>query len=52
VLTLVPSGGGTRKNRFAVFLREMPPLKDLLVCGSSTQSRQEVKGFDELTLPR
>jgi formylglycine-generating enzyme required for sulfatase activity len=30
----------------------MPPFKDLLVCGISSQLRHEVKGFDELTLPR
>lgn len=29
----------------------MPPFKDLLVCGVSTQLRQEVKGFDELISP-
>lgn len=30
------------------FLREFPPYKDFLVCGVSTQLRQEVKGFDEI----
>ncbi len=48
VLTAVPQADGTIKNRPAIFLREMPPFKDLLVCGISTQLRQEVKGFDEL----
>lgn len=48
VLTPVPQADGTIKNRPAVFLREMPPFKDLLVCGISTQLRQEVKGFDEI----
>ncbi|MDQ6785913.1 MAG: type II toxin-antitoxin system PemK/MazF family toxin, partial [Acidobacteriota bacterium] len=48
VLTPVPQADGTIKNRPAVFLREMPPFKDLLVCGISTQLRQEVKDFDEL----
>jgi mRNA interferase MazF len=48
VLTPVPQADGTIKNRPAIFLREMPPFKDLLVCGISTQLRQEVKGFDEL----
>ena len=51
VLTPVPQADGTIKNRPAVFLREMPPFKDLLVCGISTQLRQEVKGFDELISP-
>jgi len=27
---------------------EMPPYKDLLVCGVSTQVHDEVRGFDEL----
>ncbi len=48
VLTPVPQADGTIKNRPAVFLREMPPFKDLLVCGISTQLRQAVKGFDEV----
>ncbi len=51
VLTPVPQADGTIKNRPAVFLREMPPFKDLLVCGISIQLRQEVKGFDELISP-
>ena len=51
VLTPVPQADGTTKNRPAIFLREMPPFKDLLVCGISTQLRQEVKGFDELISP-
>jgi mRNA interferase MazF len=48
VLTAVPQADGTIKNRPAVFLREMPPFKDLLVCGISTQLHQEVKDFDEI----
>jgi mRNA interferase MazF len=51
LLTPVPQADGTIKNRPAVFLREMPPFKDLLVCGISTQLRQEVKDFDELISP-
>ncbi len=51
VLTPVPQADGTIKNRPAIFLREMLPFKDLLVCGISTQLRQEVKGFDELISP-
>lgn len=51
LLTPVPQADGTIKNRPAVFLREMPPFKDLLVCGVSTQLRQEVKDFDGLISP-
>ena len=48
VLTPVPQANGILKNRPAIFLREMPPYRDLLVCGISTQLHQEVKSFDEV----
>ena len=48
VLTPVPQANGILKNRPAIFLREMPPYRDVLVCGVSTQLHQEVKGFDEV----
>jgi mRNA interferase MazF len=48
VLTPVPQADGILKNRPAIFLREMPPYRDVLVCGISTQLHQEVKGFDEV----
>ena len=48
VLTPVPQANGIVKNRPAIFLREMPPYRDVLVCGISTQLHQEVKGFDEV----
>jgi mRNA interferase MazF len=48
VLTPIPQADGSIKNRPAIFLREFPPYKDLLVCGVSTQLHQEVKGFDEV----
>jgi mRNA interferase MazF len=48
VLTPVPQTDGVLKNRPAVFLREMRPYRDVLVCGISTQLHQEVKGFDEV----
>src|SRR6476620_4788924 len=48
ILTPVPQADGNLKNRPAIFLREMPPYRDLLVCGVSTQLHQEVKGFDEV----
>ena len=48
VLTPVPQANGQIKNRPAVFLREMPPFNDALVCGISTQLHQQVAGFDEV----
>jgi mRNA interferase MazF len=48
VLTPVPQADGVIKNRPAIFLRELPPYRDLLVCGVSTQLHQQVKGFDEI----
>lgn len=51
VLTPVPQADGSVKNRPAILLRELPPYKDLLVCGVSTQLHQQVKGFDEIISP-
>ena len=51
VLTAVPQADGTLKDRPTIVLREMPPFRDLLVCGISTQLHQEVVGFDELISP-
>jgi mRNA interferase MazF len=48
VLTPVPQADGSLKNRPAILLREVPPYKDFLVCGVSTQLHQQVKGFDEI----
>ena len=48
ILTPVPQADGVVKNRPAIFLREMPPYRDVLVCGVSTQLHREVKGFDEV----
>ncbi|MEA2175203.1 MAG: mRNA interferase MazF [Blastocatellia bacterium] len=50
-LTPVPQADGAMKNRPAIILREMPPYKDFLVCGVSTQLHQQVKDFDELISP-
>jgi len=47
----MPQADGKVKNRPAIFLREMPPFKDMLVCGVSTQLRQAAKGFDEIISP-
>jgi mRNA interferase MazF len=51
VLTPVPQANGAIKNRPAIVLREMPPYKDLLVCGISTQLHQRVPDFDEIISP-
>jgi|ERR1044072_1902433 mRNA interferase MazF len=51
ILTPVPQADGNLKNRPAIFLREMPPYRDVLVCGVSTQLHHEVKGFDEVIRP-
>ncbi|MBI3946426.1 MAG: type II toxin-antitoxin system PemK/MazF family toxin [Armatimonadetes bacterium] len=48
ILTPMPQADGTAKNRPALVLREMPPYRDLLVCGISTQLHQCVEGFDEV----
>jgi len=51
VLTPVPQANGAIKNRPTIILREMPPYKDLLVCGISTQLHQRVPDFDEIISP-
>ena len=51
ILTPVPQADGKLKERPAIFLREMPPYRDLLVCGVSTQLHQYVKDFDEMISP-
>jgi mRNA interferase MazF len=51
VLTPIPQADGLIKNRPVILLRELPPYKDFLVCGVSTQLDKEVKGFDELISP-
>jgi len=48
VLTPVPQADGRVKNRPALFLRELPPYNDLLVCGISTKLHQTVDNFDEV----
>ena len=47
ILTPLPQADGKIKNRPAVFLREMPPFQDILVCGVSTQLHQIAPDFDE-----
>ena len=51
VLVNIQQADGQRKNRPAVYLREIRPYGDLLVCGISTQLRQEVPEFDEIIGP-
>lgn len=48
VLSPLPQADGWAKNRPCVALRRMPGFGHGLVCGISTQLRQEVTGFDEL----
>jgi mRNA interferase MazF len=48
ILASLPQADGQIKKRPALFLREMPPFKDALVCGISTQLQQQVPGFDEI----
>jgi mRNA interferase MazF len=48
VLALLPQKDGLNKPRPAVLLRRMPGFGDLLVCGISTQLRQQVADFDEI----
>src|SRR3954465_8343112 len=48
VVVPMPQADGRVKNRPAIILREMPPFRDVLVCGVSTQLRQAAKDFDEI----
>ena len=52
VLTPLPQADGNIKNRPAIFLREMPPFQDILVCGVSTQLHQMAPDFDEIITRR
>jgi mRNA interferase MazF len=52
ILVPLPQADGQNKKRPALFLREMPPFKDALVCGISTQLQQQVPGFDEIIRPQ
>jgi len=48
ILTPMPQADGKVKNHPAIYLREMPPFRDALVCGVSTQTHQLTSDFDEL----
>lgn len=52
VLTPVPQADGRLKNRPALYLRQMPPFGDILVCGISTQLHHRVEDFDEVVTGR
>jgi mRNA interferase MazF len=51
VIVPMPQADGMVKNRPAIILREMPPFRDVLVCGVSTQLRQAAKDLDEVISP-
>jgi 3-deoxy-manno-octulosonate cytidylyltransferase (CMP-KDO synthetase) len=48
ILVPLPQSDGQRKPRPAVVLRILPPFGDLLVCGISTKTHQQVAGLDEI----
>ena len=48
ILVPMQQSDGELKNRPAVFLKEMPVYRDILVCGISTQLHQVVPNFDEM----
>lgn len=51
IIVAMPQADGSVKNRPTIILRAMPPFQDMLVCGVSSQLRQEVKDFDEIISP-
>jgi mRNA interferase MazF len=51
VIVPLPQADGDHKNRPAIFLREMPPFRDVLLCGVSSQLRHAVQSFDEIISP-
>jgi mRNA interferase MazF len=51
IIVPMPQADGMVKNRPAIVLRELPPFRDALVCGVSTQLRQAAKDFDEIISP-
>ena len=48
IVAVFPQSDGSLKRRPALILREMPPFRDFLICGISTQLRQKVEDFDEI----
>ncbi len=51
ILCPISQADGIIKKRPTIILREIPPYKDFLVCGISTQLNQLVQGFDEIIGP-
>jgi mRNA interferase MazF len=50
LLASLPQADGGLKNRPVLFLRELPPFSDVLLCGISTQIARAVPDFDEVIL--
>jgi len=48
ILACVQQSDGQFKKRPALVLVEVPPYRDLLICGISSKVRHEVAGFDEI----
>ena len=48
VLASIPQADAQFKLRPALVLCLLPPFRDFLVCGVSTQLRHKVEGFDEI----
>ena len=51
ILVPLPQADGQKKPRPAIILRILPPFGDFLVCGISSQLRQQVHGLDDLISP-
>ena len=50
-LAAMPQADQRAKSRPVIVLREMPPHRDVLVCGISSQVRQRMALFDEVISP-
>jgi mRNA interferase MazF len=50
ILVPLPQSDGLRKPRPAIILKIVPPFGDYLVCGVSSQLRQQVPQFDDLIM--
>jgi mRNA interferase MazF len=50
ILVPLPQADSQQKPRPAILLKIIPPFGDFLVCGVSSQLRQQVRGLDELIL--
>jgi len=51
VLSRIPQADGQLKTRPAILLHMLPPYRDWLTCGLSTQLHQQVAGLDEIISP-